>query len=242
MCLRATRTLVLLLPLLGTEVAAVQRTGVPLVWYAAGGASLFNMVKLNERLDRLGFAELESWAGILGLGEDLRVGRVIVGHQFTVGLWPGEVAGGRQTTLTTVYWRIHAGVDILPHAVRSLELFPLVGTGAGVIALTINPETRAFDQLLQAPAPAKPIGQIHYLVSVGAGLDYTARLPFPFPAPTLGARVGFVLQVTDYDDWWRNGTRLGDGPKQRLNSLYLMGVVGIRRWMKWRRRRCGESR
>lgn len=241
MRLQAAQTLLLVLPLLATEAAGTRKTGVPLVRYAIGGAGLFDMDKVNGRLENLGLAELGSWATTVGVGEDLRVERLIVGHQFAVGLWPGQVVAGRQTRFASAYWLIQAGVEILPRAVRVLELYPLVGTGAGVVALTVNPQEQDFSRLLEAPATTEPILQVHYLLSVAAAFDYTLHLPGLPPALVVGARVGFVLQVTEYDEWWRNGTILDDGPKQRLNSLYLQGVVGLKRWMKWRRRRCGDQ-
>jgi hypothetical protein len=208
------------------------------VSYLMGGASLIDMEELNEALEPLGLPDVGDWAGTFGAGGDLWIKRLVLGHQLTVGIMNAQTANNVEVRYGMAYWLAHGGVNVLPTTMESVKLFPLVGIGVGLQGLKVNANEFNFSEIQDVPAQPDPLWQVHFLMSFGGGFDYTFNLPRMPLGLVLGTRVGFLLQIAESDDWIRNATEFDNGPEQRLNSLYIQGIIGLKRTAMWCRSKC----
>jgi hypothetical protein len=208
------------------------------VSYLMGGASLISLDDLNDAIVPLGLPELGDWAGTFGAGGDLWIKRLMLGHQLTVGIMAAEQADNVQAQFGMAYWMAHSGVDVLPRSVESVKLFPMIGIGVGLMGLKVNADEFDFSEIRNVSAQPDPLWQVHFLMEFGGGLDYTFSLPRLPLGVVIGTRVGYLLQIPESDAWIRNGVEFDNGPEQRLSSLYIQGIIGLKRMARWCKAKC----
>ncbi|MBD3317775.1 MAG: hypothetical protein GF344_18480 [Chitinivibrionales bacterium] len=208
------------------------------VSYLMGGASLFDLEDINDAIEPLGLPDVGDWAGTFGAGGDLWLKRLLLGHQLTVGIMAAQTSDNVEVRFGTAYWMAHTGINVLPRSMESLKLFPQIGIGVGLMGLKINANEFDFDQITAVGSQPDPLWQVHFLMEFGGGFDYTFSLPKLPVGIVLGTRVGYLLQIPDSDAWIRNGVEFDNGPEQRLTSLYIQGIIGVKRTVKWCKAKC----
>ena len=212
--------------------AAEEREDVKGALEFMGGASFFDVSKINERLAAAGYGELPSTALMLGGHSHALAGRFTLGGS---GAWfqSPETAGppGLHARYEGGWGGFEVGYTLVDTAFVGFIPSLTVG-GYGFDVAISEVRTVSFDTMLKSPSRDVHMTQQGAFVSLALPIEmrvetthtrdgHTGLIVGFRPAATLGIPIG---------DWTTPGGKALDAPKQGLNGGYLAITIGAGGW------------
>lgn len=200
-------------------------------YFMIGGNSL-DVDELNSRMNENGYEEFSNSSISLGAG-----GHGIVRERIVLG-GEGHTLLGRteQSTIGGVDYgtKLSAGygffdVGVLAMRKGGLDVYPLLGLGAGGVSLEITQsEIGSFDDLLEDPNRSASLSTWSFLINLGLGIDYLAVLGESRRGEggiVIGLRTGYIFSPF-HGDWDFKGETLPGGPDPGLTGAYIRLTIG----------------
>ena len=198
--------------------------------YFSPGISFYDVGGLNNRLEAAGYSKMDSPSLNLGLGLDVRIGRLIVGgegHWF-MGFGSESDRADLRTDISGGYGLFRLGVDAIQW--KGLSVYPILGIGSGRTTIRIANELGAnFNDVLVDPGREVTMNQRALLLDASLGVDYRFKIrktDYKTSFFTLGVRGGYMFQPHT-GDWKTGGAEIANGPDVGLNGPTVQLLIGI---------------
>ncbi|HYC51750.1 MAG TPA: hypothetical protein VEB19_11625 [Gemmatimonadaceae bacterium] len=205
------------LALLGADVAVAQNTAgdslVPRFTIGAthtiAGAIRFSDGALDSRMAAAGLPRLASSAPTLGIGADIRTGRLIFGGSFQAIIGRDNKDAQYRSRISGSYTLLDAGVAALRTSAWSA--YPMVGVGATSLSINVKETARfSFDDGLARPG--RELAMSGKSALVHAGMLVERRFRTKSSEYALGIRFG-VTRTIGSQLWMSDAARVNDGPR-----------------------------
>lgn len=191
------------------------------------GRSVLDLDDLNATLEDAGYANVDdSFISFGGAGYGI-VGRVIVGGE-------GQALAGDDATSGSYVTSIEAGYGLfdlgyLLVSSGGLNLYPMIGVGAGGMSLRIRERGEpSFDEVLADPRRGSELSNWGLLVSLDLGADYLVVLGEDNEGAggiALGVRVGYTFAPYT-SEWSLEDTEIPEGPDVGITGPHVRLMIG----------------
>lgn len=184
--------------------------------HTALGYMKLSFPELDARFDAAGLPRAASGAGALGLGVDIRPGRLLVGGGYQSLFTPNQSDASYRTRMTGGIALLDLGVDLVRS--RRLSVYPIVG--AGVLHLSLNVHERgdiAFDDGLATPAREIDLSNTSLLFQTGLLVEH--RIAMRGAEYAVSLRFGVTGAVGN--GAWRSAEDQVQGGPSGVRSTYV---------------------
>jgi hypothetical protein len=206
------------------------------VFFGTGG-SIAVTSDLNTRLDTAGYFAVSNDAISYGGGARIGFGRMILGGEFAMTDFgeEGSPANGRTSALRSRFYLGQVGYTWW--AGRHLNVYPMLGVGAGTMVLTLSDRNGggappagvdpSFTEVVLHPNSSSKLDATYLLFEPAVGADWLVlrSLGDRFGL-TFGARVGKKI-APNRAAWRLNGRKVIGGPDLGPDGMWLRLTAGI---------------
>ena len=206
------------------------------VFFATGG-SLTSTKDLNGRLDTASFFAVSNDAISYGGGVRGRWGRMIFGGEFSAVDFgeEGDPVRGKTSALKSRYYL--AQVGYATWAGRHLNIYPMLGVGAGTMSLTLSDRNGGgappagvdptFTEIVLHPNTSSTVVASYLLFEPAIGADWLVlRSVSDRVGLTIGARLGKSM-APNRAAWKLNGAKVVGGPDVGPDGMFLRLTFGV---------------
>ena len=186
---------------------------------------------LNDQLLGAGYPAFSTSLFTIGGGGMGMLGAFLLGGEghALIGADKSTADGALRTRLHGGYGMLNVGYDLFPDEARSL--YPLLGVGAGSMAVRIDERTMPlFEDVLDEPRRGVEISRVSLLLMVGLGGDRMLEFPGAEDAPgglAVGLRVGYVVALGQ-GSWSTGVGDVAGGPDLSPSGPYVRLQIGGR--------------
>jgi hypothetical protein len=205
--------------------------------YVGTGGSVATTRDLNARLDTAGYFAVSNDAISYGGGARLNYGRMILGGEFAMTDFgeEGDPRNGRTSALRSRFFLGQVGYAW--YAGRHLNLYPMLGVGAGTMVVTLSDRNGGgapaagvdptFTEILQHPNYSSKLEATYLLFEPAIGGDWLVlRSVGDRFGLTLGARLGVKI-APNRAAWKLDGRKVVGGPDLGPDGMWLRLTAGI---------------
>jgi hypothetical protein len=205
--------------------------------FVATGGSIASTGDLNARLDTAKFFKVSNDAISWGGGVRGRYGRMIFGGEFATTDFgeEGDPVTGKTSSLRSQFYLAQAGYTWW--AGRHLNVYPLLGVGAGRMIVTLSDRNGGgkppagvdptFTDIVLHPNYSSKIDATYLLFEPAIGADWLVlRSVADRGGLTLGARLGKKISP-NRAAWKLNGAKVVGGPDVGPDGTWFRFTAGI---------------
>jgi hypothetical protein len=205
--------------------------------FLATGGSVANTADLNLRLDTAGYYAVSNDAISYGGGARVNFGRLIVGGEFAVTDFgeEGDASNGRTSALRSRFYLAQVGYAW--YAGRHLNLYPMLGVGAGTMVVTLSDRNGGgappagvdptFTEVVLHPNYSSKLNATYLLFEPSLGGDWLVlRSVGDRFGLTIGARLGKKI-APNRAAWKLDGRKVIGGPDLGPDGTWFRLTAGI---------------
>ncbi|MDJ0765409.1 MAG: hypothetical protein QNJ97_20680 [Myxococcota bacterium] len=195
-----------------------------------GGVGFFDFSDLDDRLSQAGYSDIDTVLTVLGLGGELRLGRLVLGaERHWIGNLGAETSrGDLRVDLKSSYWLFRVGFDVVKW--KGLSVYPIVGIGSSDTRLRVQSEADAdFDDVLADPGRSVSMRQRGFLLDASLGVDYHFKIRETKRKTsfiTFGLRGGYLF-MPYATGWDTSAAEISSGPDAELMGPTVQGILGF---------------
>ncbi len=193
------------------------------------GGTLPDLGALNGALERGGYSRFPRSFFTMGGGGHAFIGRLILGGEGQTLLERGRTSAGRESVLSGGCGFFNVGYAV--HSGDGLEVFPLIGVGAGSLNLKIaGRDPVSFEDVLQDPGRSARLQKSGFLMQAALAADRWLRSGRGNGRGGLfiGIRAGYVFAPAG-GAWELEGLEAEGGPKAGWSGPYIRISIGAGR-------------
>ena len=205
--------------------------------FFATGGSLSSTGDLNTRLDTAGYFAVSNDAISYGGGVRGRWGRMIFGGEFAATDFgeEGDPAKGKTSALRSRFYLSQVGYSLF--AGRHLNIYPMLGIGAGAMSLTLSDRNGGgkppagvdptFTDVVLHPDYSSLLTANYLMFEPGIGADWLVlRSVGDRLGLTMGARLGKSM-TPNRAAWKLDGTKVVGGPDVGPAGFFARLTFGV---------------
>lgn len=216
-------TLVLVLGAAGASAGATHgntRSG----GYMLYGGGIYDVDKLNSRLNDIGAPDISPYYLSLGVGKTTTWKRLVFDRHFEVTWYRAGKADSTAAALFSLSGLATVGIDLLPS--EKIALYPYAGFGLGAASIEIRGDTQDFESF--TAQPREPLRMYQGTVLLDGGVGFDSILPREIHGRNmhLGVKAGYRFDPTVSTDWRSGKLVVENGPSLRLSGAYAQVVIG----------------
>ena len=206
------------------------------VFFGSGG-SVASTRDLNARLDTAGYFAVSNDAISYGGGARIGFGRMVIGGEFAMTDFgeEGDPVGGRTSALRSRFYLAQVGYTWW--AGRHLNVYPMIGIGAGTMALTVSDRNGggapaagvdpSFTDVILHPNHSSKLSATYLLFEPAVGADWLVlRSVGDKFGLTFGARLGTKISP-NRAAWKLDGRKVIGGPDLGPDGMWFRLTAGI---------------
>jgi hypothetical protein len=193
--------------------------------FAGGGATWFDISKLNNKLGLLNVPAFSDHALSLSLGGRMDQGNSIFESVVTGNFWKGQVRSNVLTTMWSGDVFINSGINLF-RAEEPISFFPYIGAGLGFTTMSMGSDQKKVSELATNPQQPVFLWQGSVLANAGLGADLFFIDPDKKGSLVLGIRAGYCYDIYTMERWYSRNTKVFDLPSLRHSGAYVRIVLG----------------
>lgn len=183
------------------------------------GYTDFNLDDLNSRLSAAGLPLVPTRGAALGLGADVRMGRMLLGAGWQSMIGRTSRTEPYETMFTGGVATLSAGVVMLNTG--SVIAYPIVGLGGRFLTVSVRErEDFSFDDGLSQPRRAVDLTGASLLYDLGAGAEWRVSRAWPISMTLRGG----VLRNIGAEHWFAESGEVHGGPREARGMYVQLGV------------------
>lgn len=205
--------------------------------FLATGSNLTSTDGINEYIGKGGYFAVSNDAISYGGGVRSSWGRLVLGGELAYADYgeEGNPDNGRNVGLTSRYYMAQAGYSW--YAGRHLNVYPMIGVGAGSVTLTLSDRNGGgvpaagtqvtFPEVVLHPNSSSDLTGTYLLFEPAIGADWLVlRSVADRFGVSVGARVGKRI-APNRATWKLDGTKVVGGPDAGPDGTFLRLTIGI---------------
>ena len=193
------------------------------------GGTLPDLGALNAALERGGYSRFPRSFFTMGVGGHAFIGRLVLGVEGQTLLERGRILAGRESVLSGGCGFFNVGYAV--HSGDGLEVFPLIGVGAGSLTLKITGrDPVSFEDVLEDPDRSARLQKSGFLMQAALAADrwLGSGRGNGRGGLFIGIRAGYVFAPAG-GAWELEGLEAEGGPRAGWSGPYIRISIGAGR-------------
>jgi hypothetical protein len=195
---------------------------------ATAGSGALDLSDLNLRLSSYGFPALPQWYFTLGGIYQLSDGRVLGEVEYI--RYINNSAAMNNFIATAGGWCSWVNVGYALINLPFLQIYPIAGIGGGTLSVKVTEDFSAagFDNVLLQTNKIIELEKATYTAFIGGGVDFVIDMGEDTKIDLLlGARAGYVFDLSGSSGWASQGVALPGGPSSGFSGALIRVFIGI---------------
>jgi hypothetical protein len=195
---------------------------------ATAGSGALDLSALNTRLAVYGYPSLPEWYFTLGGVYQLSDGSIIAEFEYL--RYINNSATGNGFIATAGGWCSWVNVGYALINLPFLQIYPIAGIGGGTLSVKVTEDFSAngFDNILSQTNKIIELEKATYTAFIGGGVDFVIDMGAEAQVDLLlGARAGYVFDLSGSSGWSSQGVSLPSGPSSGFSGPLIRVFIGI---------------
>ncbi|NPU99782.1 MAG: hypothetical protein HPY53_00200 [Brevinematales bacterium] len=195
---------------------------------ATAGSGSLDLSALNSRFSAYGYPALPEWYFTLGGIYQLSDGGIIAEFEYL--RYINNSATGNGFIATAGGWCSWVNVGYALINLPFLQIYPIAGIGGGTLSVKVTEDfsVNGFDNILSQTNKIIELEKATYTAFIGGGVDFVIDMgPESQVDLLLGARAGYVFDLSGSSGWSSLGVSLPSGPSSGFSGPLIRVFIGI---------------